>query len=351
MGTINANYLTELSEDTTPQLGGDLDANGHNIAGRSAAQLQGAADASHTQNTDTKLDEGGANEVTAAQAKAGYTHSGVTTGNPHSVSKTDVGLGNVPNTDCTNADNISSGTLASARMASATTSAQGAVELATVAEANAGSDSTRAVTAAGLLLIKPASPGTAYVGGDLSGNARGSNALDIQSGRSDNAHVASGYRSSAFGYDNEASGDRSSAVGYSNEASGDYSSAIGYDNEASGDYSSAFGYYNEASGDYSSAFGCRVTTTVNSTCEVGYWSNSTTRAGAVRMHSTGMVAMTVQQRDAALGDGGATAGSEADDTLPRGMVAFRIHSSDGTCYLDWNDGGTVRTITLGDFIP
>lgn len=37
-------------------------------------------------------------------------HRGVITGNPHSVSKSDVGLGNVPNTDCTNADNINDGT-------------------------------------------------------------------------------------------------------------------------------------------------------------------------------------------------------------------------------------------------
>lgn len=39
-----------------------------------------------------------------------YTHSTITTGNPHSVTKTDVGLGNVVDTDTTNADNISDGT-------------------------------------------------------------------------------------------------------------------------------------------------------------------------------------------------------------------------------------------------
>ena len=51
----------------------------------------------HTQGTDQGLDTGGANAVTAAQAKAGYTHSGVSSGNPHSVTKSDVGLGNVQN--------------------------------------------------------------------------------------------------------------------------------------------------------------------------------------------------------------------------------------------------------------
>jgi hypothetical protein len=39
-----------------------------------------------------------------------YSHSQLTTGNPHSVTKSDVGLGNVPNVDATNADNISDGT-------------------------------------------------------------------------------------------------------------------------------------------------------------------------------------------------------------------------------------------------
>lgn len=47
---------------------------------------------------------------------ANTTHRGVTTGNPHSVTKADVGLGNVTNVDATNADNISSGTLAAARL-------------------------------------------------------------------------------------------------------------------------------------------------------------------------------------------------------------------------------------------
>jgi len=41
------------------------------------------------------------------------THRGLVSGNPHVVTKTEVGLSNVPNTDCTNASNISSGTLAS----------------------------------------------------------------------------------------------------------------------------------------------------------------------------------------------------------------------------------------------
>lgn len=45
------------------------------------------------------------------------------TSNPHSVTKTQVGLSNVPNTDCTSATNISSGTLAAARLATSGVSA------------------------------------------------------------------------------------------------------------------------------------------------------------------------------------------------------------------------------------
>lgn len=61
------------------------------------ANIDDAVSKRHTQGTDQGLDTGGPNAVTAAQAKAGYTHSGITSGNPHNVSKSDVGLGNVDN--------------------------------------------------------------------------------------------------------------------------------------------------------------------------------------------------------------------------------------------------------------
>jgi len=78
-----------------------------------AVNIKSAVDLKHTQNTDTKLDEGGASEVSASQAKTGYTHSSSNgashadvasntshrgiTGNPHGTVKGDVGLGNVDN--------------------------------------------------------------------------------------------------------------------------------------------------------------------------------------------------------------------------------------------------------------
>lgn len=81
-----------------------------------AAAIDSAVTASHTQGTDQGLDTGGANAVTAAQAKAGYTHSTVVTGNPHAVTKSDVGLGNVTNQNAstaiaqTHAQNTDTGT-------------------------------------------------------------------------------------------------------------------------------------------------------------------------------------------------------------------------------------------------
>jgi len=53
--------------------------------------LEAAATAQHTQGTDQGLDTAGANAVTAAEAKAGYTHSGVVAGNPHAVTPSEAG--------------------------------------------------------------------------------------------------------------------------------------------------------------------------------------------------------------------------------------------------------------------
>jgi hypothetical protein len=78
-----------------------LDTGGANAT--TAADIKDAVDKKHsnsldhTQGTDQGLDTGGANEISAANAKAAYTHSGVTTGNPHAVTKTEVGLSDVTN--------------------------------------------------------------------------------------------------------------------------------------------------------------------------------------------------------------------------------------------------------------
>jgi hypothetical protein len=52
--------------------------------------VAGAVAAAHVQGSDQGLDTGGTNAVTAAQAKAAYTHSGLVTGNPHAVTAAQV---------------------------------------------------------------------------------------------------------------------------------------------------------------------------------------------------------------------------------------------------------------------
>ena len=130
----------------------------------------------------------------------------------------------------------------------ATETDKGIVELATVAEAQAGTDTTRAVTPAGLLVRKT---GTAIIGGDLTGDARGADAMDLQSARDAATEVASGEKATAIGLKSTASGLCATAVGHVSTASGDYSVAIGHKATASGNYSTAAGRYSTAS-DYSS---------------------------------------------------------------------------------------------------
>jgi len=88
-----------------------------------------------------------------------------------------------------------------------------------------------------------------------------------------------------------------------------------------------------------------VKTTVANTFEAGYWSGTTTRAGAIRMHPNGQVAMTIEDSASAPTDGGATAGSEADGTLARGMFAIQKNGQDVELY--YNNAGAIESVALG----
>lgn len=172
----------------------------------------------------------------------------------------------------------------------------------------------------------------AYIGGDQSGNARGSSALDVQSNRFAATQVASGAASVCVGYQNTAdhffstavgvqnsatsgfdnvaigfgnsatalqalalgignnatlgydlslgtyctaSGGAAVAVGQSCVASGGGASALGFNTTASGHYSTASGYYCGASGDYSSAGGSRCHATQDYSTASGNYANAT----------------------------------------------------------------------------
>lgn len=241
----------------------------------------------------------------------------------------------------------------------------------------------------------------AWVGADQSGDPRGDNSLDIQvshsgvnkvasgqrsiaiggdslasgaasvaigiSNESTNANsiavgganTASGYVSSAFGYSNTSSSYYSTTVGYLNTASNYYTSAMGNNNEASatgssalgafnvasGNNSSAIGYNNQAGGTHSVAIGAKTKTTVDDTLELGNWDSATVRGGVVRIDSTGLVQMTMEDSATPPIDGGATAGSEALGNLGRGMMA--IHKNGTAVSLYYNNAGTIQSLSLG----
>lgn len=168
--------------------------------------------------------------------------------------------------------------LVAADLPAATESAQGAVELATVAEAATGTDTSRAVTPAGLPL---AAVGSGWAlkeadGDAPGGNSRGSGAVDLQSTRGVASQVASGVRSTiGGGYSNKASAPNATVAGgasnmataESSTVSGGSSNAAieafatasgGADNVAAGIGATAGGGYdNIAEADYATVAGGR----------------------------------------------------------------------------------------------
>lgn len=97
--------------------------------------------------------------------------------------------------------------------------------------------------------------GSALIGGNFTGNARGANALDIQTWRSGATQVASGSASVAIGLTCTASGNQAVAIGNTVTASNYNAVAIGFNATASGYYSTAAGYSTIASGVSSTAIG------------------------------------------------------------------------------------------------
>jgi hypothetical protein len=170
-------------------------------------------------------------------------------------------------------------------------------------------------------------------------------------------NIASGTSSSAIGYTNTSSGTFSQSFGFGNSATGSASLVVGYINQAGfngnavgrsnwayGSRSNAFGYGCYGGGTNSSAFGYFAQTNVANTSEFGYWSGPSTRNGAIRTDSTGVVAVTYSTSSTQLTDGGATTGSEAVGTLPRGMTALRVTS--GELFADYNVFGSVSSNLL-----
>ena len=87
------------------------------------------------------------------------------------------------------------------------------------------------------------------------GNARGTNAVDLQSTRTTAAQVASGDNAFTSGSSNTASGSRATAIGTWNTVSGTNSGAIGFNNVVSGNQAFSLGNTNAVGNDNASAFG------------------------------------------------------------------------------------------------
>jgi hypothetical protein len=121
----------------------------------------------------------------------------------------------------------------------------------------------------GAFILGPKPDGTA-----TGGNARGTNAVDLQITRTNAAQVASGSNCFVVGTRNTASGSDSAAIGYTCSASGSssgYSSiAMGSASTASGIASTAIGRSNLASATNSTALGFCGTASANAAMTLGF---------------------------------------------------------------------------------
>ncbi len=160
-----------------------------------------------------------------------------------------------------------------------------------------------------------------------------------------NSNSVNGTGGVAFGGSNIADSNYAVAFGYTNSANGgDYAISIGTNNASSASYAASVGFGNQVSGSSAGGFGHYVENSTNGVEELGTWDPGT-RLGAVRVHSSGMVAMTVQDTSTPYTDGGLTAGAEADGTIPR--KSFAVRRDGAFLYVDMNDAsGTVTTVTL-----
>ena len=148
----------------------------------------------------------------------------------------------------------------------------------------------------------------------------------------------------AVGDLNEVNLFNASGFGYDNTSSGWISSAFGSRNTVSGEQSAAFGIRNRAAANCSSAFGYRVEVATNDVSEFGKW-NSSGRKSAIRLHNTGMAAITIEDNSTAYTASTATAGAEANDELAENMYALRRNGD--AIFIDLNIDGIVKTLPLG----
>lgn len=149
--------------------------------------------------------------------------------------------------------------------------------------------------------------GDAIIGGDFTGNARGTNALDIQIVRGDPAQVASGAAAIAFGKNAQASGSEALALCSDLAASATNAIAVGKDLEASELAAIAIGLESVASGVNAQAIGGGNTASNDNAVAMGNQC-SATGGEAVAM---GSAAEALADNAVALGSGVAATAARA----------------------------------------
>ena len=219
----------------------------------------------------------------------------------------------------------------------------------------------------------------AFIGGDLTGNTRGQLAIDIQGDRANIADIASGGSSVALGNLNRAQGQNSVAIGRDNN--NDSASAVvigtGNDVDATSPNAVVLGSNNiatgtsdmvvigsgcigrgtngyvigqsvESYGTNAGAIGVGVFNDENDVQEIGQFTSGARDMGIKLQkisNGVGLVSMTLPNRAAKFGDGGASSGDEALTEIMREGFAVRRDGDD--LYIDVNIGGTVKTVSLG----
>lgn len=133
--------------------------------------------------------------------------------------------------------------------------------------------SFKGVEIVGSLKIASSSNNSIIIG-DVSGNNRGSYAIDLQSLHNTPADIASGDSSVAIGTNQKATGINSTSIGTVNQALADYSTAIGYGNLAVETDSTAIGASAAAEGANATAIGSNVSVTGTGSIIIGYNSSA-----------------------------------------------------------------------------
>jgi hypothetical protein len=189
------------------------------------------------------------------------------------------------------------------------------------------------------------------------GNARGTNAVDLQSFRSDASHVASGQSSVTIGVQNAAtasesmaigrlcvaSGLQSCAMGIQSISSGANAVAIGYQVTASGQGAVSLGWVSVASGQYSFAAGRENTASGSYAVSIGSFST----ASGDFSHTFGLSA--VASRHGMIASAAGTFAAAGDAQAVRFVLRNKTTNNTATT-LFLNGSSTRLTVTSGTII-